>query len=96
MDIEILKSDINVAHRIGKQPNATSTRPRQIIVRFMSRDIKYEIMRKKSSTLKNNPTYKQIFIFEDLTLLRQRLLYSCKNLTVSANVISEMGPYTAK
>ena len=78
MNIEVVKRDINVVHRIGKQPNAAATRPRQIIVRFVSRDTKYEIMTQKS-TLKDNPTYKQMFIFEDLTLLRQRLLYSCKN-----------------
>ena len=81
MGIDIDERDINVVHRIGKPNNgatAGANRARQIIVRFNSRDTKYEFLRQKKN-LKTNEAYKQVFIFEDLTMLRQRLLYTCKH-----------------
>ena len=81
MGIDIEERDINVVHRIGKPINgatAGANRTRQIIVRFTSRDTKYEFLRQKKN-LKTNEACKQVFIFEDLTMLRQRLLYTCKH-----------------
>ena len=73
--------DISVMHRIGKRNQGQSQRqgPRPVIVRFISRNKKSEILHMKKN-LKNRDGYADVFIFEDVTRLRSKLLYFVKNL----------------
>ncbi|CAC5386724.1 unnamed protein product [Mytilus coruscus] len=75
MNVNIEKNDIVSCHRIGKEP--TAGKPRSIIVRFFSRDLKYKIMSNKK-VLKGKLDYKDIFINEDLTMLRLKMLNMVK------------------
>ncbi|CAC5384687.1 unnamed protein product [Mytilus coruscus] len=75
MNVNIEKNDIVSCHRIGKEP--TAGKPRSIIVRFFSRDLKYKIMSNKT-VLKGKLDYKDIFINEDLTMLRLKMLNMVK------------------
>ena len=53
--------------------------PRPVIVRFISRNKKMQVMSLKKN-LQTKQGYKNIFIFEDITRLRSKLLYHIKNL----------------
>ncbi|CAC5414121.1 unnamed protein product [Mytilus coruscus] len=75
MNVNIEKNDIVSCHRIGKEP--TAGKLRSIIVRFFSRDLKYKIMSNKK-VLKGKLDYKDIFINEDLTMLRLKMLNMVK------------------
>ena len=92
---KVVASDILVMHRVGKksqgenqniqhhengaQNQSEKQGPRPIIVRFISRNKKSEIMSKKKN-LKAKEGYDNTFIFEDITRLRAKLLYFVKNL----------------
>lgn len=67
--IDMADKDISVCHRLGKVGNNGS---RNVICKFLSRNTKHQLMRAKRN-LKNNDTYKNIFINDDLTKLRARL-----------------------
>ena len=72
---EIDKQDISVCHRVGKATKGTQP----IIVRFISRRKRTEIMRKKKS-LKSDTN--KLFINDDLTPLRAKLLKYVKEQDV--------------
>lgn len=72
---EIEVNDIAVAHRTGKP--ARGLRP--VLVKFVSRRKRNEVMSKKKH-LKGQQGYDKIFINEDLTQLRSRLLGYVKRL----------------
>ena len=66
--------DINVVHRVGRsEPDKT----RQTIVRFVSRDKKHELMMNKKK-LKDCEGYGRVYLNDDLTQLRSRLLMTLK------------------
>ena len=75
--------DISVLHRVGKknqgQGQGQRQGPRPVIVSFISRNKKSEILHMKKN-LKNKAGYDDVFIFEDVTRLRSKLLYFVKNL----------------
>ena len=91
---KVVASDILVMHRVGKksqgenqniqndengaQNQSEKQGPRPIIVRFISRNKKSEIMSKKKN-LKAKEGYDNTFIFEDITRLQAKLMYFVKN-----------------
>ena len=70
---DISQTDISVTHRLPIKISGV----RQTIVKFTSRRAK-ESFYKARIKLKNMPTCKSIFIAEDLTQLRYKLLQQCK------------------
>ena len=75
LDVEIKSTDINVVHRSGPK----GARPRQVICRFLSRDYKVALLKNKKK-LKENESFKGVYMYEDLTPLRARLLRVAKDL----------------
>lgn len=73
---DVKLDDIAVAHRTGKQ----STRgPRPVLVKFVSRRKRNEVMTKKKE-LRGKKGYEKTFINDDLTPLRSRLLGYVKRI----------------
>ncbi|KAK7457979.1 hypothetical protein BaRGS_00039151, partial [Batillaria attramentaria] len=69
---EVSPDDISVCHRIGK-----GKRGRPILAKFVSRKKKKEVMRKKKA-LREKDRYKNVYLNDDLTQLRARLLKMVK------------------
>lgn len=65
--------DVSTSHRVGK-PNRHNTRPREIIVRLKSADVKFHLV-KNSRKLKNNTATASVHVNEDLTKFRDQLMY---------------------
>jgi hypothetical protein len=74
-EVEIDGDDIAACHRAGRSVNGA----RPILVKFVSRKKRRELMMKKKS-LKGKDKYNGVFIGDDLTLLRSRLLGYVKRL----------------
>ena len=76
IDVIIQSSDISVAHRVGK----TGVRARPVLVKFVSRQLIKQLMmnKKKLKTVSAN-TDANVFITEDLTPLRYKLLMIAKH-----------------
>ena len=70
------KTDISVAHRLPNSRNDANGAP-PVIVKFISRNGKESFYRNKKN-LKTKPEAKNIYISEDLTRLRYRLLQETK------------------
>ena len=81
MDLHIRESDIkNACHCLG--PNRQEgNRPRAVIVRFFARDTKHDFLVNKNK-LKNKENYREVYINEDLTPLRSKLLQYVKRQDV--------------
>jgi hypothetical protein len=75
--MEMKKEDIAVAHRVGKENKGS----KPILVKFVSRRTRNEVMRAKKS-LKGKQAYKNVYINDDITPLRSRLLGYVKKLEV--------------
>ena len=80
--VEICKSDISVCHRLPAR--GQSGKP--IILKFVRRETKPALMRKKSGL--RHQSGRPIYINDDITQLRARLLKSLKEKK-SANIINE-------
>ena len=84
-NVEICESDISVCHRVpaGGQSGKPS------IVKFVRRETKLALMKKKSCL--RNQSGRPIFINDDITQLRARLLVSLKEKpdAKAANMINE-------
>ena len=68
--------DLAACHRVGGKPRSG---PRGIIVRFVSRRKRTEVMKGKKN-LKGKPDFLNIYINDDLTVLRAKLLGYVKSL----------------
>ena len=73
--VNIYDADINVVHRSGPR----GARPRIVLVGFISREVKYEMLKKKKE-FKDIGTLKNIYIGDDLTPMRAKLLTKIKSL----------------
>ena len=73
--VEIRDQDINVVHRSGQR----GARPRIVLVRFVSRDVKHELLKKRKN-FKDIEALKNVYIGDDLTPLRAKLLKKVKSL----------------
>ena len=63
----------------GSAKNQRQGRPRQIIARLRSVDLKFQLV-KSYEKLQQNPETKHVSINEDLTKRRDKLLYMCRQL----------------
>ena len=89
MDLHIAERDINACHRLG--PNRREgNRPRTIIVRFFARDTKHDFLVNKNK-LKNKENYRGVYINEDLTPLRSKLLQYVKKQDVVESAYTREG-----
>ncbi|XP_053376808.1 uncharacterized protein LOC128547720 [Mercenaria mercenaria] len=75
--------EIAVSHRVGKP--RSSDKPRDILVKFISRRSRDKLL-KKRSLLKSNG-YEGIFVNEDLTKYRSELLFEAKQLVKRKHII---------
>lgn len=73
--VEVKPDDIAAVHRVGKGNKG----PRPILVKFVSRRKRNEVMAKKKS-LQSKDNFKRVFINDDVTPLRARLLGYVKRL----------------
>ena len=80
-NIRVEPSDIQRVHRLGKvkesEDGLTKPKPRKIICRFKSYQLRQKIMFSKRN-LKKHPVYKNSFITENLTPFRSKLLWYVK------------------
>ena len=77
LGVNLRPADIQHARRLGKKKGNVE-KPRPIIVRFVSYKKMNELFCKKSE-LKKSKDYKNAFVVEDITPLRQQLLNYVKN-----------------
>ena len=78
LGINLQARDLQRAHRLGKKKVIGAAKPRPIIVRFMSYKKRQEFMFAKAK-LRDMEGYAGVFIAEDLTQLRAKLLKYVKN-----------------
>ena len=88
--LEITKDDISIAHRINTKDDASSNNAfnshgqrkkiPSIIARIKSRNVRNNIFAGRSTLHKHsNPTHPGAKIFDDVTPLRSRILFSLRN-----------------
>ena len=77
LDCGVQKEEISIAHRNGKV-SGDPKKPRHILVRFTSRRSKAKVMAKKKC-LKNDKNCQKVYINDDLTALRSKLLKKAKS-----------------
>ena len=75
MEVDITKEDIVALHRVGNP----ARKPRALLVRVVSRDTKAKLCANKKK-LKTNLGMSKVYINEDLTTMRFKLLKYVKNL----------------
>ncbi|KAK4327300.1 hypothetical protein Pmani_002241 [Petrolisthes manimaculis] len=68
--VTLIQADISVCHRIGTSSDAN--RPKPIIVRLAKREKKIELMKNKKKLNRG------IYIDEDLTKMRSKMLYEIR------------------
>ena len=75
MGIDNSTNDISTSHRVGssRQRPGQAVKPKDIIVRFVRRDVKTKLMKNKKN-LKNVPSRKNVYLNEDLTPLRGKIM----------------------
>ena len=71
--VTVNRSDVSACHRLGPKRDGT----RAIICKFVSRQTKSELMKNRRN-LKDKPGYDRVYVNEDLTQLRKRLLDTVK------------------
>jgi hypothetical protein len=69
MGLNITEDDISVSHRVG----AMRRGPRPIICKFLSRNIKYEVMKKKAN-LQFTEHWYNVKVHEDVTPFRSKVI----------------------
>ena len=77
LSVNLRPADCQRAHRLGKKKKNVE-KPRPFIVRSVSYKKRNELFYKKSE-LKKSEDYKNAFVVEDITPLRQKLLNYVKN-----------------
>ena len=82
MGVDISEHDLSVNHRLGRK---AGTKPRPIIPKFVHRDTKTAIMRCKKNT-RGLSGYRSVFVNDDLTTLRSKLVYELKRDTTIKRV----------
>ena len=92
INVNISQNDMSTIHRLGKlNPTNAQTKPRPIICCFVRRVTKDNMMKNRKK-LKDIPQYQnKIFINEDLTLLKSKLLNYTKSIQGVTRVNSNNG-----
>ena len=85
VDVEIENGEFR-CHRVGEKRG----KPRQVIARFFSRDKRNAILQNRSK-LKDRPNYRGVYLSEDLTTLRFKLLNVAKKKDDVKSVTSRNG-----
>ena len=87
LNVDLQPCEIQRAHRLGKKTINNISKPRPIIVRFTFHKKRNKILFAKSH-LKKIQEFSQVFISEDLTSLRSKLLqYIKKNVKISVTLL---------
>ena len=86
LQIDLQGMDIQRAHRLGKKSKNIERKPRPVIARFVSFKKRNEILFAKSK-LKNSAEFQNVFISEDLTPLRIKLLQYEKKKIIIISII---------
>ena len=73
-DMGVAISEQELSHRLGRK---TGNKPRPIIAKFVRRDSKTKMMQSKKE-LRGLTGYRNVFLNDDLTTLRSRLVYELK------------------
>lgn len=81
--VTIVESDIDACHRVGKVLH-NNRHPRSIIMKFVRRQTKYDILKSKKS-LKDDKG-NQVYVSEDLTKYRVQLAYDCRELKKNGRI----------
>ena len=76
MDVPLTLNNVNRAHRIGPRTSITNRQhSRQVIIQFKDHESKTSFIKARKHLRAKQPT---VFISEDLTQRRARLLYLCR------------------
>ncbi len=89
MDVDIVSSDISVCHRSG-QLRENAKKPRDILCRFISRSTKHSMMRNKKQ-LKEKDGYKGVYVNDDLTPMRAKMLRYIKEQHITRALYTSEG-----
>lgn len=84
MKVDLSLAEIDRSHRVGRI--ITPGRPRQIIVKFTSYRARYKVFSKRRD-MKTNPKLKNIYVNEDLTYRRNKLLYEARQAVKNKHII---------
>ena len=76
--VVITNGDISTSHRVGRPGNARGGKPRPIVARFVRRDTRTGILRSKKK-IKGHAAYNGVFVSEQLSPMRAKLLHAVKN-----------------
>ena len=91
-DVDLSPSDIDRSHRVGKTP--TWPRHRAIIVKFATYRARSRFFRGRVN-LKDNHTYRNVFVNEDLTASRVKLFEKARKL-VKDNQLKQAWTYDGR
>ena len=81
LDPPLQPGDIEVSHRLPKPRNSKPEEPRQVIVRFRSKAIRYSVISNRKNLKEfNDKNDCKIYINEDLTSTRARLFSTIRTL----------------
>ena len=81
IQVDVSTSDTEACHRIGKSKNSS----KKTIVRFINRKYaKKALLNRKS--LRNNVTYNNIYINENLTKANNTIVYNCRKLKCNSMI----------
>ena len=89
MGCDIHQSDISICHRNGRD-GGSGNKPRQVLVKFVSREKKIDVMKKKKN-LKDKTHRKGVYINEDLTAPRAKLFKAIREKKVAHSVYTQEG-----
>ena len=76
--VVVTNGDISTSHRVGRPGNARDGKPRPIVARFGRWDTRTGILRSKKK-LKGHAAYNGVFVSEQLSPVRAKLLHAVKN-----------------
>ena len=76
--VVVTNGDISTSHRVGRPGNARGGKPRPIVARFVRWDTRTGILRSKKK-LKGHAAYNGVFVSEQLSPVRAKLLHAVKN-----------------
>jgi hypothetical protein len=79
--VSVKPEDIAAVHRVGGRGGGGAGRPRQIIVKFVSRRTRRQVMQRKKE-LKGKDKYSGVYLNDDLTPMRAKLLKYVKGLDI--------------
>ncbi len=82
--VTITQNDIDACHRVGRQSTPKNNPPRSIIVKFVKRQTKYDILTVKQQ-LKDDKNEK-VYAAEDLTQYRAHLATECRKLKKNGRI----------